>query len=593
MTRNGSAIRAKWLTVVFLGVFILTLNGCALNSDQAGANSKNENSESKEPSVVKEPIVLTETAKEVLQNLDARRAFALALDKEAITNGILKNGSQAIDYFVPYDIAKNNQNIDFREAYPKGWSHFDKIEALKFWEKAKKDIGFEKVTLDLLTFNGKQTLLIAQTIKANLEANLPGLTVVIVAQNFNDKLATSKKKQYALEYIGWVPDYPDPVTYLDLYVSTSGQNNSGYSNPKYDEIIRAAKCDIAMLDGQKRWEQLQEAERQLIEDDAIIIPIFQSGEAFLASTNMAGVKAHSFAGKFNYKDVEMVTANDPKAPLGNDEKKVITIMTQGDIQTLDVSLVSSSASFEVIANVMEGLVSLNQEDQVVPGVATKWEASADGKKYTFHLRGNAKWSNGDRVTAHDFVYAWQRLANPNTGSSYGFIIESAQIENYADVLSGVKPPSELGVVAKDDLTLEVTLENPVPFFVKLMSFASFFPLNQGVVEAKGESYGKDIKSTVYNGPFVLSQWDSGFGYAIEKNLSYWDRRAVKINGVSFRIVADPQRSVALFDSQKLDRCLLTSDAVDQYKTHPDFGTNLESSVYFLSFNVGLDGKGNQ
>lgn len=592
MINDRPAIKVKWLTVIFLSTLILALNGCALNLNGIDGTQKDGNSDAKMPSVVKEPFALTETAKKVLQSADARRALALALDKESITEGILKNGSQAIDYFVPYGIAKNNENADFRETYPQGWHHYNAKEALALWEKTKKDMGFEEVTLDLLTFNGKQTLLVAQKIKGNLEANLPGLTVVIVAQNFNEKLATSKRKQYSMEYIGWVPDYPDPVTYLDLYGSTNGQNNSGYSSSKYDEIMKAAKCDVAEVADQKRWQQLQEAERQLVEDDAIIIPLFQSGEAVLASANIAGLKNHSFAGKFTYKDVEMISGTGSAVPSSDDGKKVITVMAQSDIQTLDVSMASSSSSFEIISNVMEGLVSLDQNDLAVPGVASKWEVSADGKKYTFHLRGNAKWSNGDRVSAHDFVYSWRRLADPKTGSSYSFIIESAQIKNYADVLSGAKPPSELGVVAKDDLTLEVTLENPVPYFVKLMSFASFFPLNQGFVEAKGEAYGKDIESTIYNGPFEMSQWDVGFGYAIEKNTGYWNRQTIGIGGVSFRIINDTDRSIALFEEGKLDRCILASDAVEQYKNHPNFETDLESTVYFLSFNVGLSGKGN-
>ena len=150
-------------------------------------------------------------------------------------------------------------------------------------------------------------------------------------------------------------------------------------------------------------------------------------------------------------------------------------------------------SFEVIAATIEGLYTLDADGNAVPALAKSHEESEDGLTHTFVLREDANWNNGEPVTAADFVYAWRRLVNPETASEYGFIADVAGITNAAAVNAGELPLEELGVKAIDDKTLEVSLELPVPYFLQLMAFPSFYPLNEAFVTEKGADYAKVLK----------------------------------------------------------------------------------------------------
>ena len=132
--------------------------------------------------------------------------------------------------------------------------------------------------------------------------------------------------------------------------------------------------------------------------------------------------------------------------------------------TLDPQLNEEVAGFHVIRDLFEGLLSQDGDGNLVPGVATAYAASDGNRIYTFTLRKNARWSNGDPVTAHDFVYAWRRAADPATASPYGWYLELTQMANAKEILAGRKPPSALGVRAVDDHTLEVRLDRPLPYF---------------------------------------------------------------------------------------------------------------------------------
>src|SRR5699024_10918167 len=142
---------------------------------------------------------------------------------------------------------------------------------------------------------------------------------------------------------------------------------------------------------------------------------------------------------------------------------------------------------------------------------------------------DAVWSDGTPVTAHDFEYAWKKAVNPETGAAYGPQFEEI-VAGASAILKGDKPVDELGVSALDDRTLEVTLEAPVPFFKELLTTAVFFPQREEYIEKKGDKYATDSDHTLYNGPFVLTDWDgTGNAWAYEKNEMYWDKDAVNVD----------------------------------------------------------------
>ncbi|CAN7463700.1 peptide ABC transporter substrate-binding protein [Rossellomorea sp. LjRoot5] len=271
---------------------------------------------------------------------------------------------------------------------------------------------------------------------------------------------------------------------------------------------------------------------------------------------------------------------------GSDEKKeqVLNLLESAEIPSMDSTLATDAVSFNVMNNVLEGLYRLGENDEAVLGMAAEEpKISEDGKTYTFKIR-DAKWSNGDPVTANDFVYAWQKALNPDTGAEYAYIMYD--IKNAAKVNNGDVPVEELGVKATDDKTLEVQLETPVPYFKALLSFATFYPQNQKFVEEQGDKFGLEADTVVYNGPFTLSEWKHEQSFKLSKNDGYWDAENVKLKEVNFNIVKDTATGVNLYETNKADIAGLSAEFVDKYKSDENFKTRAATSVYFLRLNQG-------
>jgi oligopeptide transport system substrate-binding protein len=254
-----------------------------------------------------------------------------------------------------------------------------------------------------------------------------------------------------------------------------------------------------------------------------------------------------------------------------------------EVSTLDTSKATDSVSNRVNGQLFEGLVRLDKDGKAVPGVAKEWTTSADGLTYTFILRDNAKWSDGSAVTAHDFEYAWKRTLDPKTASQYAFMV--AWIKGGADYNAGKGTAENVMVKAKDDKTLEVTLERPIPFFVEQTAFPTFYPQKKEVVEKFGKDYGADHDKAVYNGPFKLTNWTHEQSMVIEKNENYWDKDAVKLAKVNFQIVKDQGAMENLYQAGQLDRIGLVRDQVDRYKENKEeFRTVPELTTGYIQFN---------
>ncbi|WP_338753563.1 peptide ABC transporter substrate-binding protein [Bacillus sp. FJAT-52991] len=263
-------------------------------------------------------------------------------------------------------------------------------------------------------------------------------------------------------------------------------------------------------------------------------------------------------------------------------KNVLNLTTTQDIPSMDASIATDAVSFEVLNNTMEGLYRLGENDQAVEGIAQgEPTISEDGKTWTFKLR-DAKWSNGDPVTAHDFVYSWRRALNPDTAAEYAYIMYD--IKNAQAVNEKKMKPEELGVKALDEKTLEVQLENPVPYFKELTAFGTFMPLNEKFVTEQGEKFGIEADTTLYNGPFTLSEWKQEDKYVMKKNPEYWDAETVKLEEIHTKVVKDVQAEVNLFESGDADRIILASEFVDKYKDREEFFTFDQASTFFLRLN---------
>ncbi|MEJ2763209.1 ABC transporter substrate-binding protein [Photobacterium sp. MCCC 1A19761] len=202
-----------------------------------------------------------------------------------------------------------------------------------------------------------------------------------------------------------------------------------------------------------------------------------------------------------------------------------------EVESLDPQKVSGVPESNVIRDLLEGLVNQDGNGNLVGGVAKSWETK-DNKTWIFHLRPEAKWSNGDPVVAADFVYAWQRLADPKTGSPYASYLEMTTMKNAVDIISGKKSTDSLGVEAVDAHTLKVSLEKPVPYFVAMTVHTSMKPVNQKVVEKFGDKWTSP-ENYVGNGAFVLDKWVVNERIVLTRNTKYWDNDKTVLNQVTY------------------------------------------------------------
>jgi len=270
-------------------------------------------------------------------------------------------------------------------------------------------------------------------------------------------------------------------------------------------------------------------------------------------------------------------------------EQVLRIAKDNDVSSLDTNVATDGLSFEVIKTFTEGLFEYDAAGVIVPGVATKYDVSADGKVYTFTLRKDAKWSNGDPVTASDFVFSWRRLCDPKLATEYSYMASGIMIKNAADVISGAKPLSDLGVKAIDANTLEVTLDAAVPYFIQLMTFPIFNPLNEKFVTAKGDAYAKSADALLSNGPWTVTEWTEGTKIRVEKNANYWNKSKINLAAIEFLIIKDYQTAALEFENGNVDIAKISSDLVDRYKSKDYFITNKLGYTWYVAPNF-LDAK---
>jgi oligopeptide transport system substrate-binding protein len=251
----------------------------------------------------------------------------------------------------------------------------------------------------------------------------------------------------------------------------------------------------------------------------------------------------------------------------------------GDVvRDLDSTTTTDSASTNILDNVMEGLHRLDPDEKPVPGQAESYDISDDGLTYTFTLRDDIKWSNGDPVTSHDFKYAWLRALHPDTAGQYAYIL-STFIKGASEFNAGDGSAEDVAIETPDDKTLRVTLVGPSPFWLGLTSFFTYLPQNQKFVEQQGEQYAQNAEALIYNGPYTLTQFESTQGATLVKNEDYWDAENVDLQEVEYKIVKETDTGVNLYESGELDEFEIEAEYVTEYKDTPDFW----SQTYFVSW----------
>lgn len=274
----------------------------------------------------------------------------------------------------------------------------------------------------------------------------------------------------------------------------------------------------------------------------------------------------------------------------SEESKYLNVVLASEPPTLDPALATDSTSGAVIRNVFEGLTKIDKDNKVVNAAAKDIKVSDDGLTYTFTLR-DANWSNGDKVTAGDFEYAWKRVLNPDTLSEYAsnfYNIQGAEAYN-----KGEGKVDDVMISAIDDDTLEVVLSEPTAYFTQLTAFYTFMPLNQKVVEANDKWAADAGDDYVSNGPFTLDTWKHSDSIKLVKNDKYWGKDDVNLDTVNISMVEDESTANKMFEAGEIDFLgspyqTVPLDAIDGYKSSGQLNTPDYAAIYFYKVNTTKD-----
>lgn len=264
--------------------------------------------------------------------------------------------------------------------------------------------------------------------------------------------------------------------------------------------------------------------------------------------------------------------------------QVVSYTAPTEIATMDSSLITDINSANYIGHVVEGLLKIDAEGNPSPAIAAgPGEISEDGLTYTYKLRDDAVWSNGDPVTAHDFVYSLQRLVDPATGAAYSYLAET--MVNAPEIMAGEKEASELGVTAVNDYEITFELTQPTPYFENLLAFTPFSPLNQAFVEENGGEYGTSSDALLANGPFTLENWDgTGLTWDLVKNDDYYAADEVKLDEVNVQVIKETSTAVNLFESGQIGNAQLTGEMVKQFEGNESVVVQNKARTAYLEFN---------
>jgi len=278
------------------------------------------------------------------------------------------------------------------------------------------------------------------------------------------------------------------------------------------------------------------------------------------------------------------TVGERAAYPGTLDANAITINITSEPPEMFSVTMTDTTSFTVLRHVIENLVMLDADDKVVPGVATDWKASDDGLVYTFNLRQDMKWTNGEPVTANDFVFAWTSLLTPSFASDYayfGYIFKNGLAYNTGEVAA-----DQLGIKAVTDYQLEVTLENPASYFLSTLAFGVFAPVNEKAYKEFGEAYGTDADKMVYNGPFKMTSWEHESNLVLEKNPDFYAADKINLDKITMVMINDTNAAMNSFKAGEVDVIGLNGDQVKMMKgeSFPVF-TYDDGSCFYLEFNT--------
>ncbi|MDD3213488.1 MAG: peptide ABC transporter substrate-binding protein [Eubacteriales bacterium] len=268
-------------------------------------------------------------------------------------------------------------------------------------------------------------------------------------------------------------------------------------------------------------------------------------------------------------------------------ENVLRVQIETEVESLDPQVATDGTSFEVIADFTDGLYQMDASGAAVPALAAETTVSDDGLTYTFKIRDDAFWSNGDPVTADDFVFGWQRACDPAFASEYSYMIyDIGLVKNSVAVNSGEMPVEDLGIQALDEKTLQVELESPVSFFTSLMYFPTFYPVNRAFCESCGDNFATSPETVLSNGAFVLTSYEpAATSFTLTKNPNYYDADRVKLDGLNYQVIKDSQTSLLSYQNGDLDIVTLSGDQVELVEDDPEFLSVNAGYLWYITVNI--------
>lgn len=269
---------------------------------------------------------------------------------------------------------------------------------------------------------------------------------------------------------------------------------------------------------------------------------------------------------------------------GTAAKNEITVNLGSEPPDMFSVTMTDTVSFSVLRHVVDNLMMLDENDEPIPGVAKDYKVSDDGLTYTFNLREDMKWTNGEPVTANDFVFAWTALLDPAFASEYayfGYVFKNGEKFNMGEVGA-----DQLGFKAEGDYKLVVTLENPTAYFLSQLAFGVFAPVNEKAYKQFGESYGTDADKMVYNGPFKIAAWDHEDKIVLEKNPDYPDAKKINLDKITMVMINDSNATLNAFKAGEVDIIGVTGDQANTLRAE-GFPVNTydDGSSWYLEFNL--------
>ena len=543
----------KLFALLLVVALVLSMAACAPKKDDAGNGAS------------KATVKPTTPAEIAAAEAEIRNAVGLLLDRNYIVESVSQAGEKPAASFVADGMADTNggnfavnagagngagyysvNKADFK-------ANFDKaVETLKKYYDfdGQKFIGFPTLTYIYNTNDGHKA--IAEYIQGALAT--VGINMTLENQEWNTFLNTRKDGNYTVARNGWVADYTDPICFLDMWISDSGNNDVqfgkgahkdlaiysldltkyGYETKvengtwaqTYDVLISTIK---SCTDAEKRFAMMHLAEDMLMATGCLT-PIYNYTDLYMISPKVKGF----YSIPLGYKFFSKTTVD------GKGDSLPVCLASEPD--TIDPALNSAVDGATMLCQLFSGLAKWEQKEDgtltVVADCATELVAGVkndDGTvTYTYTLKDGLKWSDGKALSAKDFEFAWKRAASNALGADYGYMFDV--IKGFGTEAEGAATATELAVTATDDKTLVVTLNNAVEYWNELLAFPTYFPVREDVVS--NEKWATEAATYVCNGAYTLSAWEHDSVITMTKNANYHDAAAVTMNELKFYLSDD-------------------------------------------------------